>query len=178
MSDGAQNVDLTPVVIDGVAHRFSVNGGTFVRLRVGGVPAVQRAVEPLGLDAHEDISNDVKAGDDVAAVLVATAEPLPGFGTEAFGPIVLRLVSAHSAQHGCGGKGQNRSEWMASTLCAARVGDIGKEMGQGLPGLGADHELGFSCEVGGFETGLIKQGVRISLQGFDEDHFGCLSRCV
>lgn len=41
---------------------------------------------------------------------------------------------------------------MASALGAARVGDIGKKLGQGLHLLGTEHDFGVSCTIGGFKN--------------------------
>jgi hypothetical protein len=39
------------------------------------------------------------------------------------------LVAAHTAQDRSGGDGQNHRQRMASSLGAARIGEIGKELG-------------------------------------------------
>jgi len=44
MTDDAQNMALIPLIIDGVAHGFAVDGKTFVFLSVGFVPTLQALV--------------------------------------------------------------------------------------------------------------------------------------
>jgi len=40
MTDCAHDVSLMALIVDGVAHRFSINGQTFVLLTIGLVPAL------------------------------------------------------------------------------------------------------------------------------------------
>ena len=40
--------------------------------------------------------------------------------------------------------------------------------------VGAEHEFGFSRAIGGIECGPRQQGSSVRLQGFEEDHLGCL----
>jgi len=104
-TDDTHDMGLMTVLIDGVAHRLSVNGETFVLLSMTLVPALQGAVQMSGFDADEHIADDGLAGDDVAGFLAAAAEALPGLWAEAVGPIRDGLVAAHPAQDGAGGNG-------------------------------------------------------------------------
>ncbi len=44
MTDDAQNMGLIPLIIDGVAHGFAVDGKSFVFLSVDFVPTLQGSV--------------------------------------------------------------------------------------------------------------------------------------
>jgi len=84
MTDYTHDVGLLPLVVEGVAHPLAVDGKTFVGLARGCIPALQGAVERLGIDADEDITQDVFARHEVASGFMAAAEPL------------ARLLSAQS----------------------------------------------------------------------------------
>lgn len=127
MTDDAHDMGLMTFIIDGVAHGLAVYGEAFVVLPIGSVPALKCAVEMHGIDADEDIPDDVLARDNAAAVFAAAAEALPGLLAKAFGPIRDGLVSAHPAQACPGGNGENRTEAMPSTLGAAGIRDTCKE---------------------------------------------------
>jgi len=74
MPDGTHDVSLKALVVDGVAHGFSINGQAFVLLTIGLVPAL----EMHGIHADQNITDDGHARYDVALVLVSAAETLPG----------------------------------------------------------------------------------------------------
>jgi len=80
VTDDAHDMGLMAGVIDGVAHGLAVQGEAFVVLPVGAVPALQCAVEMGGIDADEDIPDDVLARDNAAPLIKAAAEALPGPG--------------------------------------------------------------------------------------------------
>jgi len=65
MTDDAENMGLMPLIIDGVAHGFAVDGKTFVLLRVDFVPTLQGSVQMHWIDTDQDITDDVLAGNDV-----------------------------------------------------------------------------------------------------------------
>ena len=129
MAHDAHDVGLISLFIDGVAHGFAVNGEAFVLFPIELVPALQGAVEVKGIDADKDITDDVLAWDEIAAVFVAAAEALPGLGAKAFSPIRDSAVSTHATEDSPGCDGQDRGKLMASTLSATGVWDIGKEVG-------------------------------------------------
>ena len=97
MSYGTHDVGLTARFIDGIAHGLAVDGEAFVGLAVDGIPALQGAVEVLGVDADEHIANDRFAGDRIAVVAVAATEPGPSLLAEVFAPLGDGLVAAHPA---------------------------------------------------------------------------------
>jgi len=77
MTDDAHDVGLT-LIIDGVVHGLTVYGEAFVVLPIGSVPALKCAVEMHGIDADEDIPDDVLARDNAVAVFAAAARRAPG----------------------------------------------------------------------------------------------------
>ena len=129
MTDDAHDMGLIALLIDSIAQGFAINCETFVLLPIDLVPALQGAVDVNGIDADKHIADDVFARDKVAAVFVTASEALPGLGAKAFGPVRDSSVSMHSAKDCPGCDGQNRGELMTSTLSAAGVGNIGKEVG-------------------------------------------------
>jgi len=100
MTDGTHDVSLTAVIIESIAHGFSVNGQSFVVLTIGLVPVLEGTVEMHGVHPDEHLTDDGQARYEVAFVLVAAAETLPGLLSKTFGPIRDGQVAAHSAQ-GC-----------------------------------------------------------------------------
>lgn len=129
MTDDAHDMGLIPLFIDSIAQGFAINCETFVLLPIDLVPALQGAVDVNGIDADKDIADDVFARDEVAAVLVAASEALPGLGAKALGPVRDRSISTHPTKDCPGCDGQNRGKLMTSTLSTAGIGDIGKEVG-------------------------------------------------
>ena len=59
MTDDAENMGLMPLLIDGVAHGFAVDGKTFVFLSIGFIPTLQGSVELYWIDANQDITDVV-----------------------------------------------------------------------------------------------------------------------
>ena len=72
VADDAEDVRLPAVFIQGVAHRLAVDGQTLILAGIGFIPALQCAIQLNRVDADEDIADDVLAGDEKAAVFVAT----------------------------------------------------------------------------------------------------------
>src|SRR5271169_5325721 len=129
MADDAHDVGLISLIIESVAHRFTVNGQTFVLLGIGIVPALQGLVESLGIDADQEISDDIFTGDHITAVFSTAAETLPGLGAKALSPIGDGLIAPHATQNGSSGNTQNGGQRVPSSLGATRIGDRSKEMG-------------------------------------------------
>jgi hypothetical protein len=127
MTDDTENMSLMPLIVNGVAHGFAVDGKTFVFFSVGFVPTLQGSVEMHRIDPDQDITDDVLAWDKVIAVCVAASETLPGLLAKAFGPICDSSVSAHSTQASPRCNGQNRGESMPSALGSAGIGDFGEK---------------------------------------------------
>ena len=105
MTDCAHDVSLIALIVDGVAHGFSIHGQRFVLLSIGLVPALQCTVEMHGVHADQYITDDGQARYDVALVLVSAAETLAGFLSQAFGPIRDGQVAAHPTQGCASGNG-------------------------------------------------------------------------
>lgn len=132
MPDNAHDVDLIALFIDGVAHGFAVNGQAFVLLAIALVPALQGAIEVVGIDADKNVADDIEARDVVAFVAIPAPEAASGLLTEIVCPFPDGFVAAHSAKNGGGGDGQDRWQAMTSSLGAARIGDVFKKVRQGL----------------------------------------------
>lgn len=105
MTDGAHDVSLIALIVDGVAHGFSINGQRFILLAISLVPALQCAVQMHGIHADENIADDGQARYDVAPVFVPTTEALPGLLSQSFGPIRDGQVAAHPTKGCPGGNG-------------------------------------------------------------------------
>lgn len=132
MPDNAHDVDLITLFIDGVAHGFAVNGQAFVLLAIVLVPALQSAVEVIGIDADKNVADDIEARDVVALVTIPTPEAASGLLAEIVGPFPNGFVAAHSAKNGGGGDGKDRWQAMTPSLRTARIGNIFKKVRQGL----------------------------------------------
>ena len=194
LADGAEDVDLALVLadlaggglgiavggaglrrrragvsIDGVAHGLAVDGDGVVGVAAGGVEAPQGAVELVGVDAYQNVADDVFAGHLVAAAAVPATEPLAGARRQVGGPFGHGLVAARAAQRGAGGDGEHDGQRMAPALAAARVVDVGEVVGQGTHGVGGDHGLRASVAVDGVECGPGQARPRGGDQGADED---------
>jgi len=87
MSDGTHDVGLMTVIIDGIAHGFSVNSQRFVLLTICLVPALEGTVNRDRIDADQDIADSEQARHHGAPVFISAAKPLPGLLSQAFGPI-------------------------------------------------------------------------------------------
>ena len=98
MADCAHDVRLMAVIIDSIAHGFSVNGQRFVVLSIGLVPALEGTVQMQGLHANEHITDDRQARYAIAVVVEATAETPPGLLSQTFGPIRDGQIAAHATQ--------------------------------------------------------------------------------
>ena len=105
MTDCAHDVSLIALIVDGVAHRFSINGQTFILLTIGLVPALQGTVKMHGVDTDKYVTDDGQARYDVAPILVSAAETLPGLLSKGFGPIRDGQVAVHPTQGCAGGNG-------------------------------------------------------------------------
>src|SRR4030042_3436659 len=100
-----------------------------------------------GIDANQDITDDVLTGDNIRAFVKTAAEAPPGIFAEAFGPIGDGPVSAHSTQASSGYNGQNGGNSMPSPLGSARIRDFGKNGREGLHLLRLEHHFGTSCTI-------------------------------
>jgi len=162
------------VGVDGVAHGLAVDGDGVVGAAVRGVEALQGAVELVRVDAHQDVADDELAGHLVAASAVPAAEPLAGARRQVGGPLGHGLVAARAAQRGAGGDGEHDGQRVAAALAAARVVDVGEELGQGTHGVGGDHGLRTSVSVGGEQFGAGQARPRAADQGTHEHQLGAV----
>ena len=101
MADHAQDMSLMTLSIEGIAHRFTVDGQRGVVLAPGLTPALQSTVETNRIDPNHDIANDRFAGHDEVSVDPSAAKSLSGFRSEAGSPIGHRFVTAHATES-CG----------------------------------------------------------------------------
>lgn len=132
MPDNAHDVDLIALFVDGVAHGFAVNGQAFVLLAIVLVPALQCAIEVIGIDADKNIADNIEARNMVTFVAIPTAEAASGLLAEIVGPFPNGFVAAHSAENGGGGDGEDRGQAMAPSLGATRIRNVFKKARQGL----------------------------------------------
>lgn len=131
MTDEAEDVPLPAVFIQGVVHRLAVDGQTLILAGIGFIPALQCAIQFNGVGADEHIADDELAGDEKAAVFVATASQAPaGFLTQALDSVGDGVVAAHATQDGAGGQGQNGPEVVPASFGAAGIGNVGEKCGQ------------------------------------------------
>ena len=105
MAHDTHDMGLISLIVDGVAHGFSINGQRFVVLSIGLIPALQGTVQMHGVHADQDITDDGQTRYDVALVLVSAAEALSGPLSKAFGPIRDGQVAVHPTQGSAGGNG-------------------------------------------------------------------------
>ena len=191
LADGAEDVDLALALVDlagggfggvgpgfglvrvdGVAHGLAVNGNGLVVDAAVGVEALQGEVELGGVDAHQDVADDVLAGRLVATAAAPAAEPLTGARGQVLGPLGHGLVAARPAQRGAGGEGEHDRQRVAPALAAAGVVDVGEVVGQGTHGVGGEHGFRASVAVDGIERGARQALARVGNQGADEDQLG------
>ena len=158
--------------VDGVAHGLAVDGDGVVGAGVVGVEALQGAVELVRVDAHQHVADDELAGHLVSAAAVPAAEPLAGARGQVLGPLGHGLVAARTAQRRAGGDGEHDGQRVAAALAAARVVDVGEEVGQGTHGVGGDHGFRTSVSVGGKQFGAGQARPRAANQGAHEHQLG------
>ena len=94
MADDAHDMGLIALLVDGVAHRFAVDGEALVLFAIEFVPALQGAVEFHWIDADEQIADDVFARHEPTTLFATAAETLSRLRSEALGPVRDGLVIA------------------------------------------------------------------------------------
>ena len=67
MAHHTHDVGLISLVIEGVAHGLAVDGQAFVSA-LGVVPLLQGPIQVLGIDADQQIPEDILTGDDETPV--------------------------------------------------------------------------------------------------------------
>ena len=146
MPDGAHDVSLLALFVDGVAHGLAIDSQALVLLAVGRIPLLQRSVEQNRINADQYIADDRLTGHEVTSVFTPTAKALAGLGAQVLSPSGDGLVALHPAQDCPGSDGQHYGQAMTPALGAAGIGDTVKEIGQGAHELGGEHDLGGSGE--------------------------------
>jgi hypothetical protein len=153
MADHAHDMGLMAVDVQRIAHGFAVDGQSGVWLAIGLIPVLYRAVQMNGIDTNHDITDDRFARHQVAPANPPATKPLSGFGTEALRPVGDRVVTAHATQDRATSDGQHGGQSMASSLGAAWIGNVEKEVRQRLHLLGAQHDLGYSLTIRQWQHG-------------------------
>lgn len=80
MPQGAHDVGLLPVFVDGVAQGLAIDGQALVFLAEGRIPLLQRTVEQRRINAHQYITDDRLTGAEVASLFSPTAKACAGLG--------------------------------------------------------------------------------------------------
>lgn len=106
--DNPHDMDLIAVFIDGVAHGLAVNGQAFVLLAIDLVPTLQGAIDVFGINADEDITDNVETRYMVALVVITASESASGLLAEVVCPFPNGFIAAHTAENGCGGDSKDR----------------------------------------------------------------------
>ncbi len=106
VADGAHDLNLSPLLIHGIAHGLAVDGKTLVLLGIGLIPGLKGAIQLGGIDAHQALADGVERRGDELACLVATAKPLEAFLAELIDPLLDALVAAHAGKDGGGRQGE------------------------------------------------------------------------
>jgi len=129
MTHHAHDVGLMTLLIDGVAHGFAIQGERVIILPGGFIPALNGAVQVLGLEAGKEIADDEEAGDEIAALFPSATKTFPGVLAEALSPIRDGGVATHSTKDRSGSDAEDCGEGMSASLTAAGIGDVSKEIG-------------------------------------------------
>ena len=98
MTDHAHDVRLMTVIVNGIAHRFPINGQALIMLTIGLVPSLDCLVELHRVHSNQNITDDGQAWHNESFVFVATVETLPGLLAQAFGPIRDGEIASHATQ--------------------------------------------------------------------------------
>ena len=86
MTDGAHDVGLMTLLIEGIAHGLAVDGETFILCAIHFVPAPKSAVQMCRIDTDQHIAQDKLAWHVVVALFPTATEALPRLGAQAVGP--------------------------------------------------------------------------------------------
>jgi len=105
MSDSAHDVCLMSLLVNGVAHGFSVNGQSVVIFAIFLIPFLDCLIDMRRLDAYQDIADGIEARHDIFVVLISAAKAHPGFFLETLRPVGDGLIAAHAAQGSPSGNG-------------------------------------------------------------------------
>lgn len=74
MADGAHDMSLSGIVIDGIAHGFSIDGQALVNLAILSIPGTERSIELLGINTDQGITNHGDTGYFVNALAFSTTK--------------------------------------------------------------------------------------------------------
>ena len=97
MADDAEDVGLVAVGVAGVTQGLAVEGQAFIGGGMLPIPALQRPIKGLGIDAGEHIADPGAAGDLVAAVAITAAKARAGRLAKVLCPGGDGLVAARPA---------------------------------------------------------------------------------
>lgn len=128
MAYGAHDMGLIALMVNGIAHGFSIDCQALVPLAVGFVPLLKSSVQMLRVDTDEDIADDVLAWNDKTALFIAASEAFTCFLAKALCPVRDGFVAAHSAKDCTSCEGQHGGDSMTTSLLSARIGDLDKEV--------------------------------------------------
>ena len=103
MTDCAHYVGLIALVINGIAHCFTVDGETLIFFAIDFIPFLQGAVQMRRSDTDKDIPDDVFAWNYASAVFHTTSETFTRLLAKTVCPVRDGLVAPHPAQNcACG----------------------------------------------------------------------------
>jgi len=105
MPDGAHDMSLMSLLVNGIAHGFAVNSQSCVVFGILFVPLSDGAVDMFRIHAHEAMADGVEARYDVFVVLVSASKASAGFFLEVLRPVGESLIALHAAQGGASGNG-------------------------------------------------------------------------
>lgn len=169
MPHGTYDMGLISIGIDGVFHDFAVDGQGTVLDAVGFIPSLKGFVEGIRVDPDQDITDDILAWHDEAAVFSAAVEAISGRLAETVGPIRDGTVTAHTTEDGRGRDGQDGFQGVAFALSTTGIRDLAKEHRQGFHFCSTKH-FSSSCTIKGVEMGTGQEGFRVVSQRLEEDH--------
>ncbi len=130
MADGAHDVGLMGLFIDGVAHGFAINRQTLVDLTVLGIPSTQRLIELLGVNADQGVADDGQTRYLINPMAFSATESTACFLAQLLGTNRNILVAAHAAQHGGGSHRQYAGQRMFSALATTKISNLREKIVQ------------------------------------------------
>jgi hypothetical protein len=109
------------LLVNGVTPGFAVDSEALVCLSKRGIPLLEGSVEFIGINTHEDSTDDGFAGRPIDAFHTTTAKAFPGLGTQLPGPASHGLVATPAASYRSCGDAENHGQLMAPTLRTAGI---------------------------------------------------------
>ena len=145
MPNGAHNVGLIPLLVEGILHCLAVYRQRLVVCSPGLIPCIEPPIQHPRLNAYQAISNHRFARNDIASVLTPAVKTFACLRPQLIGPIGDRFVAAHAAQDRARRDAQHRRQPMTLPLAAARIGNGLETLRQQAHLCGIEHDLGVSC---------------------------------